>query len=199
MFPHTPEVPPPTFSRRPPSFYPCPCLAPWQPCVSALLAAAEGAFLASLLPARASTCSPPAPLSCVTHDNAVRVSPLLLGSPSVISSSSVSSEDSLSLPPLHPSLSASLPPCPSRRRSPLSPSVLTCVWWSCCLRFSSAVVLPLAIFLRPVFASPRGRPQASLFRPPAPARLPPSSRGPLLPLALHLALLPPALDRQYHM
>ena len=163
------------------------------------MAAAEGDFLASLSPACAPTCSPPAPLYCVPHGDAVSVSLLSLVSPSVIPSSFVSLAESTSLPPLHPSLSANLSPFRDPRRSPLSPSLLTCASWPCFPRSSSAVVLPLAVVLRPVSASPCGhplaspfRPLASLFRPPSPALLLPYSRRLLRPLASPLALLPPA-------
>ena len=193
LFPSTPEVPHPTFSCWNLSFSSFPGLAPCQPRVPGLLAAAEGDFLASLLPACAPTCSPPAPLSCVPHCDTVSVSPLLPFSLLVIPSSSVSSADLPSLPLLHPSLSASLSLCPPPWRSPLSPSLLTCVSWSRRPRSSSAVVLHLMVSLRPVSASSHGCPQAPLFRPSSPDRFPPSYCRTLRPLAPPLALLPPAL------
>ena len=70
----TPEVLPPLFSRRPPFFHLCAGLAPWRLCAPTSLAAAEGGFPVSPPPALASPCITPAPISCVPHGVAVRVS-----------------------------------------------------------------------------------------------------------------------------
>ena len=121
----------------------------------------------SLPPAPAPPCSPPAPLSCVPHGNAVSVSPISSRSPVVIPSSSVSSSESPLLLPLHPLLASSLSPWPSTQRPPLSSSLLTCDLWPHLPRSVSAVILPHAVvFLQTVSASPRGHPAASPFLPP---------------------------------
>ena len=148
-----------------------------------------------LPPALSPPCSPPAPLSCVPHGNVVSVFPLPSGSPAVIPSSSVSdSSKSPSLPPLHPLLASLLSPRPSLSwRSPLSPSLPTCASRPCLPRSVSAVILPYAIvLLLSVSTSHRGRPAAYPFQLLSPDLLPPSSRGPLQPLAPPLAPLPPA-------
>ena len=184
-------------------FSPCPGLAPWRPCVPTSLAAADENFLVSLPLARTPTCIPPASLSCVTHGNTVSVSPLPPRSPLVVPSSSVSSEKSLSLPPLHSLLSAALSHWSSLRRSPLHLLLLTCSSWPRHLRSSSAVFLHLAVVLRPFSASPCGLPHASpvflfplFFSPPPPegpcgrssrpSRFFPWPRPPILPVGMKI-------------
>ena len=116
--------------------------------------------------------------------------------PAVISSSSVDDPSDFSvLSPLHSSLASSLlswsPPL--ARCSPPSPSLLTCSCsWPRLPHACSAVFFLLAaVILLPVSASPLGRPVPSLFLPLYPALLPPSSLGPLRPLVLPRAPLPP--------
>ena len=143
-----------------------------------------------LPPALSLPCSPSAPLSCVPHGNAVSF-PLRppRGHPVLIS---LLRRIPLA-PAAHPLLVSSLSPWPSLRRSPLSPSLLTFDFFPRQPSSVSSVVLPCAVFfLHPFSASPRGRPAASPFLPPSQALLPPSSGGPLQPLAPPLALLPPA-------
>ena len=156
-------------------FPPCPGLAPWRTHVPASSVAAEWDLLTLLPPAHAPTCSHPTPLYCVTHGDAISVSQLPHGSPSIIPSSFVSSDKPPSLPPLHPSLASSLSPWTYPRRSPLSLLRITYASWTSPMRSSSAVILPCAVVLLPVSASPCGRLKASPFRLPSPTLLPPSS------------------------
>ena len=190
LFPPTPEGSAPTFVCRPPSCPPCPCLYPWRPHVPASSVVAEGVFLSSLPPACVCTRSPPDPLYCVPHGDAVSVSSLTSRSLAGIPSSSLSGLDSSSLPTHHPSLSASLSPFLDPQRSPLSPSLLTCYLWPLCPRPASAIVLSLAVVPLPVSVMPRGLPQASPFRLPSHVPTLFSSCWPLRPLAPPLALLP---------
>ena len=98
-------------------------------------------------------------------------------SPAVIPYSSVSSDESSSLPTLHPSLVSSLSPWPSSRLSPLYPSLLTCESWPYCPRSS------------PPSSSPM-RSSSSPLSLPCQAAIP-ELPHPVLPLLL-LSLLPPA-------
>ena len=136
-----------------------------------------------ILPRRFLACPMATPSACICSPS---------GSPVVILSSSVSPAKSPSLPPLHPSLAVLLSPWLYLSHPPLSPSLPTCDFWTRRPRSISAIVLPRAVILRPVSASPRDCSKPSPLRPPSPVLLPPSSRRPLRPLAPPLALLPPA-------
>ena len=102
----------------------------------------------SLLLALAPPCTAPAPLSCVPHGDAVRISLLSSGPSAVIPSSTFSDPSkSSALPLLHPSLASSLSSGPSlSRRSPHSPSLLTWYWyWPRITGSVSSVFLPYAV------------------------------------------------------
>ena len=148
----------------------------------------------SRLPALATSCTVPAPVFRVPHGDAVSVFLHSSGPLAFIPSSSISDPaESSSLLPLHPLLTSLLSSWPSLLwRSPLSPLLLTWSWsWPCLLLSVSAVILPCAVFvLLPVSASLHGRPADSPFHPPYPDLLPPSSLGPLRPLASLLVPLP---------
>ena len=172
-----------TFSLLPPCLPLCASLAPWRNRASALLSAADGAFLVSPLLARASPCSSPAPFSCVLHAVAIRVSLNHSNPPAFVSSFSVAnSSDSSVFSPLHSSLALLLPSClsPLTWCSPLSPSLLTC---SCSWHlFHAPAPLPSPPFVR------HPHPLLCLAaRLPCSVPIPPSFSGaypPLLPQAL---------------